>query len=80
VLQTVLPVLSQVQPWSEDAIRQALLDLAAELNMKTGTVMWPVRIALTGLLVTPGGSIEIAAALGLAETMRRIEAAIACLS
>ncbi len=47
--------------------------------MKTGTVMWPVRVALTGLLVTPGGAIEIAAALGLAETLRRIEAAIACL-
>ena len=79
VLQTVRPVLAQVQPWSEDAIRQTLLDLAAELNMKTGTVMWPVRIALTGLLVTPGGAIEIAAALGLAETLRRIEAAISCL-
>jgi glutamyl-tRNA synthetase len=80
VLKTVRPALAQLQQWSEDAIRQALLDLAAELNMKTGTVMWPVRVALTGLLVTPGGAIEIAAALGLAETLRRIEAAIACLS
>ena len=80
VLKAVIAPLSQVQPWSEDAIRQALLDLAAELNMKTGTVMWPVRVALTGLLATPGGAIEIAAALGLAETLRRIEAAIACLS
>ena len=80
VLKTVPNALSQVQPWSEDAIRQTLLDLAAELNMKTGTVMWPVRVALSGLLVTPGGAIEITAALGLAETLRRIEAAIACLS
>jgi glutamyl-tRNA synthetase len=80
VLKTVLMALAQVQPWSEDAIRQALLDLAAELNMRTGTVMWPVRVALTGQQVTPGGAIEIAAALGLAETLRRIEAAIDCLS
>ena len=82
VLQTVRTALqawAPAQPWSEDAIRQALLDLAAELNMKTGTVMWPVRIALTGLVVTPGGAIEIAAALGLAKTLLRIEAAIACL-
>jgi len=83
VLKAALPALSalaQLQPWSEDAIRQALLDLAAELNMKTGTLLWPVRVALSGRLVTPGGAIEIAAALGLAETLRRIEAAIACLS
>jgi glutamyl-tRNA synthetase len=80
VLKAVLAPLRQAQPWSEDVIRQALLDLAAELNMKTGVVMWPVRVALSGLLVTPGGAIEIAAALGLAETLRRIETAIACLS
>jgi len=80
VLSAALARLGQLQPWSQEAIRQALLDLAAELSMKTGTVMWPVRVALSGLLVTPGGAIEIAAALGRAETLRRIQSAIACLS
>ena len=45
-------------------------------GLKTGTVMWPIRIALSGLKSTPGGATEIAYILGKAETMERIQAAI----
>jgi glutamyl-tRNA synthetase len=38
--------------------------------------MWPVRVALAGLQNTPGGALEIAAALGKSETIRRIETAL----
>ena len=34
--------------------------------------MWPVRIAVAGKLVTPGGAVEICHILGKEETLRRI--------
>ncbi len=42
--------------------------------MKNGTLLWPVRIALAGKQVTPGGAIEIALLLGRAESLRRLKA------
>ncbi len=45
-------------------------------GFKTGTVMWPVRIALSGLASTPGGATEIAQVLGKAETLQRLQAAL----
>ena len=39
-------------------------------------IMWPVRIAVAGKAVTPGGSSEICEILGKEETLKRIEIAI----
>jgi glutamyl-tRNA synthetase len=41
--------------------------------MKNGTLLWPVRIAMSGRTVTPGGAIEIAALLGREEALRRLK-------
>ena len=46
---------------------------AAEKGMKNGTLLWPVRIAMAGKAVTPGGAIEIGVLLGKDETMRRLK-------
>ena len=40
--------------------------------MKNATLMWPVRIAAAGKLVTPGGAVEICRILGRDETLRRL--------
>ncbi len=40
--------------------------------MKNATLMWPVRIAAAGKLVTPGGAVEICHILGKDETLRRL--------
>ena len=79
VLQAVTPVLNDLKDWNEETIRQVLTDYAVRVNLKTGTVMWPVRVALSGLQSTPGGAIEIAAILGKKETARRIETAVSLL-
>ena len=42
--------------------------------------MWPVRIAIAGKAVTPGGAVEIARILGKEETLRRIGVGIEKLS
>ena len=43
---------------------------------KNGAVMWPIRIAIAGLAVTPGGAIEILEVLGKEESLRRVNLAI----
>jgi glutamyl-tRNA synthetase len=35
--------------------------------------MWPVRIAASGMAVTPGGAIEILDILGKEESLRRLK-------
>ena len=44
--------------------------------MKNATLMWPVRIALAGKAVTPGGAVEICHILGRDEALRRIRLGI----
>jgi len=64
--------LAMTSEWDEEAIHQALMRTAESLSFKTGQVFWPVRIALTGLAVSPGGADEAAALLGREEALRRI--------
>ncbi len=62
--------------WTEDAIRDELTGAAAELECKNAKVMWPVRIAVSGKAVTPGGAVELCHILGREETLRRMAAGI----
>lgn len=73
VLKMVIPILEQLPKWDETLIHDRLLGLAAEKEMKNGTLLWPVRIAMAGKTVTPGGAMEIAVLLGKDETMRRLK-------
>ena len=72
MLQAAVPVLEALPEWTQDAIHDALIDLAARLEVKNATLMWPVRIAAAGKLVTPGGAVEICHILGREETLRRL--------
>ena len=47
--------------------------------MKTGTIMWPLRIALSGQKVTPGGVVEILYLLGRETALERLTRAVAAL-
>jgi glutamyl/glutaminyl-tRNA synthetase len=76
ILKEVGELLANVEDWCEPQIRQVLMGYAAEKGYKTGTMMWPVRVALSGLTMTPGGATEIAAILQQAEALRRIQLAI----
>lgn len=72
--------LTQVHQWDREAIHDAMIQLAGTLRMKNGQVMWPVRIAVSGQAVTPGGAIEMLLLLGREESLRRLEAAAKILS
>ena len=80
MLQKVLPKLEGISEWTNDAIHDTLVAYAEELGVKNATLMWPLRIAAAGKLVTPGGAVEICHILGKDETIRRVKAGIAKLS
>ena len=72
MLEAAIPALEAIFDWTVDAIHDTLIDLAAKLEVKNATLMWPVRIAAAGKLVTPGGAVEICHLLGKDETLRRL--------
>lgn len=76
MLQKVLPKLEALNDWSTDGIHDMLIAFAEELGVKNATLMWPLRIACAGKLVTPGGAVEICKILGKDETIRRVKRGI----
>lgn len=74
VLDMAIAALEALPDWEEQQIHDTLLNLAAANEMKNGTMLWPVRIAMAGKQVTPGGAIEIAVLLGRDESLRRLKA------
>ena len=79
-LRVTLPVLEELADWTYDSIHDALVGLAEKLELKNGRIMWPVRTALSGKAVTPGGAVELCQILGKDETLRRMEKGIQQLS
>ena len=80
MLEAVIPVLEGLTEWTDEAIHDALVDLAQRLEVKNATLMWPVRIAAAGKLVTPGGAVEICRILGREETLRRLRQGLSMLT
>ena len=79
MLRTVRPIFDGLSDWTDEELLAAMTGLAAKLEVKNAKVMWPVRIAVSGKAVTPGGAVEICRILGKAETLRRIDLGIALL-
>ena len=44
-----------------------------EKEFKIGKVMWPVRVAVTGKVVTPGGGAEMLFLVGKDRSLQRID-------
>ena len=80
MLREAVPVLEALSGWSMDEIHDALMDLAKRLEVKNGTLLWPVRIAAAGQVVTPGGAFEILRLLGREESLRRLNLGLEKLS
>lgn len=68
--------LEEQTDWSETALHETLLGLPAKLGVKNGIILFPLRLAITGMQFTPGGAIEIANILGKDETLRRLDLSI----
>jgi len=72
VLPLCLDLLKALPEWTENAIHDAIMAKIPEWGKKNGTVLWALRIAISGQMSTPGGAFEIAYLLGRDETIARI--------
>ena len=75
-LELMLPVLEAQGDFSFETLHTALFALIEKTGCKNGFMLWPLRVALSGLPMTPGGGIELAATIGKQKTIERIKAAL----
>ena len=80
VLTEAKAVLEGVQSFDNDTLFASLMPIAEKLAIKTGTLMWCVRIAVSGMAATPGGATEIMEVIGKDESLKRIDIALNKLS
>lgn len=76
ILPKLLLLLESLPTWEEETLHDSLMNFAKESEWKNGQVLWPLRIAISGKAITPGGAIEIAVLLGREETLRRLTQSI----
>ena len=76
VLREVLPVLEAQEDYGNDALYTRLTAFIQEKGYKSGYVLWPIRTAVSGLQMTPGGATELMEVLGREESLKRIRDAI----
>jgi glutamyl-tRNA synthetase len=80
VLSDVLPILEAQDDFSNDALYAVLCEYVAQKGVKNGYVMWPIRTAVSGKQMTPGGATELMEVLGKEESIARIKKGIELLS
>jgi glutamyl-tRNA synthetase len=67
-----------VRDWRVEALEHALRTLAAQDGVGAGKLIHPLRVALTGMAVSPG-IFDVAAVMGQRRVLARLDAAIAAL-
>jgi glutamyl-tRNA synthetase len=75
ILESSLVQLRTVEPWTIDSLELALRSLAESLGLPAGKVFQPLRVALTGLAVSPG-IFDVLVMLGRDRSLSRIGTAI----
>ncbi|MBQ1193290.1 MAG: glutamate--tRNA ligase [Lachnospiraceae bacterium] len=76
VLKEILPRFEEQTEYTNDALYNVLCKYVEEKGCKNGYAMWPVRTAVSGKQMTPGGATEIMEIIGKEESIKRIKAAI----
>jgi glutamyl-tRNA synthetase len=71
--------LAGMEDWSEGPLEDSLRGLAGELEVGAGKLIHPLRVALTGMAVSPG-IFEVLAVMGRDLSLRRIDDAVARLT
>ncbi len=76
VLRDLLPRFEKLTDYSIAGIEKVCMDYVAEKEIKNGVCLWPLRTAVSGKQMTPGGAYEIMEILGKDESLRRIRIGI----
>jgi glutamyl-tRNA synthetase len=80
VLKDLLPRFEALDDYSIAGIEKVCMDYVAEKEIKNGVCLWPLRTAVSGKQMTPGGAYEIMEILGKDESLARIRKGIEKLS
>lgn len=76
VLKEMLPILENHNDYSIDSLHDLIMKYIADKGIKNGQGLWPLRTAVSGKQMTPGGAFEIMEILGKDESIRRIKVGI----
>ena len=76
VLTEMLPGLQAIEKYDHDSLSAFVTDYVTKKGIKNGQALWPLRIAVSGKAMTPGGAYEIMEILGKDESLRRIGIAL----
>ncbi len=76
VLSEAKDILYSLNAFDNDTLFASLMPIAEKLSIKTGTLMWCIRIAVSGMAATPGGATEIMEVIGKKESLERIDKAL----
>lgn len=79
-LKELLPRLEVLDDFSIPEIERVAKEYVAEKGCKNGQALWPLRTAVSGRQMTPGGAYEIMEILGREESLVRIKKGIEMLS
>ena len=79
VLKELAPVIEAQEDFSNGALYEMLVNFAKEHEYKNAYGMWPVRTAVSGKQMTPGGATELMEILGKEESLARIQKGIGLL-
>lgn len=80
VLQELLPLYEELEDYSISGIEKVAMDYVAGKGCKNGQALWPLRTAVSGKQMTPGGAYEIMEILGKEESLKRIRKGIELLN
>ncbi len=80
VLREILPILEDTDDFTLDNLHEVCMKYISDKGIKNGTGLWPIRTAVSGKQMTPGGAFEIMDILGKEETLKRIRIGIDKLS
>ena len=76
VFQELLPRLEQMADFSRESLEAVCKEYIAEKEIKNGICLWPLRTAVSGKQMTPGGAYEIMEILGKEESLAQIRRGI----
>lgn len=80
IISSAIEVLEKISDWTFENLNEKIADFIEKSGQKTGTIMWPLRIALAMQKVTPGGVTEILFLLGKEKSLERLKFSLENLS
>lgn len=76
ILKELLPILEKHDDYSIDSLHDLIMNYIAGKGIKNGQGLWPLRTAVSGKQMTPGGAFEIMEIIGKEESLKRIKVGI----